>query len=357
MEAVRPDDQRDPAGRDRLLRRDEQHGEPRHGARRRARLRQAARARCRVWAGVSGGGVWRTDNALGDESGLEAAQARQDLDQNSVGDLTLDPTDKKGNTIYLGTGEGNRCSSGCEAGVGIYKSTNGGNNWTKLDDACVSNATYPCVDPGQGRVPRPRDQRDRGRPAQREPHLRRLGAGRSRPLARHRQRRHDPHRAGRERARALRVDRRRRDLHRGLGRRQARRRSAVVRHHRRRARPARTRTSSTRRRSTRASGGATPVRRRPRSRRCFAPQFNQGARHRPGDVRPDGQERAHAGLPDRGHAARDGRRQRSAGRQLLADRHGGPAGGDAARVAGRPRARRRIRRRTRSRRPTPAGSA
>ena len=64
----------------------------------------------------------------------------EQLDQNSVGVLTLDPTDKKGNTLYLGTGEGNRCSSGCEAGVGIYKSTNGGDKWTKLDDTCVSNA-------------------------------------------------------------------------------------------------------------------------------------------------------------------------------------------------------------------------
>ena len=63
--------------------------------------------------------------------------------------LTLDPTDKKNNTIYLGTGEANRCSSGCEAGVGIYKSTDGGNNWKKLDATCVSNATYACASPGE----------------------------------------------------------------------------------------------------------------------------------------------------------------------------------------------------------------
>ena len=70
------------------------------------------------------------------------------LDQNSVGTLTLDPTDKKGDTIYLGTGEANRCTSGCEAGVGIYKSTNGGDKWTKVAGACVSNPTYACTVPG-----------------------------------------------------------------------------------------------------------------------------------------------------------------------------------------------------------------
>src|SRR5205085_5030014 len=58
-------------------------------------------------------------------------------------------TDKNGDTIYLGTGEPNRCSSGCEAGVGLYVSKNGGDKWTKLPAACVSNATYTCVNAGK----------------------------------------------------------------------------------------------------------------------------------------------------------------------------------------------------------------
>ena len=128
-----------------------------------------------MWVGVSGGGVWRTDNATATDPDWKQLKPDQ-LDQNSVGTLTLDPTDKKGDTIYLGTGEANRCASGCEAGVGIYKSTDGGEQWTKLAGACVSNATYACVVPGQRRVPRPRDQLDRDRPAEREPHPRRLGA-------------------------------------------------------------------------------------------------------------------------------------------------------------------------------------
>src|SRR5262245_4320058 len=99
---------------------------------------------CRVWAGVSGGGVWRTNNALAPNPDWQQLHPG-DLDQNSVGTLVLDPTDKKGNTLYLGTGEGHRCSSGCEAGVGIYKSIDGGEHWTKLADACVDNATHSCA--------------------------------------------------------------------------------------------------------------------------------------------------------------------------------------------------------------------
>src|SRR5438552_3310881 len=101
---------------------------------------------CRLWAGTAGGGVWRTDDALAANpswTGLTGVLAL-----NSVGALVADPNDSSGNTLYVGTGEGNRCSSGCEAGVGIYKTTNGGNSWTKLPDACVSNTTYNCANSG-----------------------------------------------------------------------------------------------------------------------------------------------------------------------------------------------------------------
>jgi hypothetical protein len=101
---------------------------------------------CRLWVGTSGGGVWRTDDALAADPSWTWLTGVLDL--NSVGSLVADPNDSTGNTLYLGTGEANRCSSGCEAGVGIYKTTDGGNNWTKLADTCVSNATYACVSPG-----------------------------------------------------------------------------------------------------------------------------------------------------------------------------------------------------------------
>jgi len=101
---------------------------------------------CRLWATAAGGGVWRTNDALA------ATPSWTWLDggllTNSIGTIVADPNDASGNTIYLGTGEANRCSSGCESGVGIYKSTNGGNSWTKLADACVSNTTYSCTNSG-----------------------------------------------------------------------------------------------------------------------------------------------------------------------------------------------------------------
>jgi hypothetical protein len=101
---------------------------------------------CRLWVGASGGGVWETDNVLADNPTWQQLSP-DDLDQNSVGSLVLDPTDRHHDTLYLGTGEANHCSSGCEAGVGVYKSTNGGHTWHKLGDRCVSNATFTCTTP------------------------------------------------------------------------------------------------------------------------------------------------------------------------------------------------------------------
>ncbi len=104
--------------------------------------------KCRVWAGTSGGGVWVTENVVASDPEWKQLSPKE-LDQNSVGALVLDPTDRHHDTLYLGTGEGNRCSSGCEAGVGIYKSTDGGDHWKKLADKCVNNATYTCVNAGK----------------------------------------------------------------------------------------------------------------------------------------------------------------------------------------------------------------
>src|SRR5215210_3689405 len=188
--------------------------------------------RCRLWAGTAGGGVWRTDNAVTPDPEWKQV-APDDLEQNSVGQLVLDPTDRKHDTLYLATGEGNRCSSGCEAGVGIYRSRDAGNHWTKLAGRCVQRRV-PVREPRQGLVPRPRDQRARDRPAQRQAHLRRLRAGRSRSLAHDRQRRHDAPRARRQPAGSVRVVRRRHDVHRSL----ERERPERLRRHRRRPRPA-----------------------------------------------------------------------------------------------------------------------
>jgi hypothetical protein len=83
---------------------------------------------CRMWIGPAGGGIWRTGNALADEPSWTFLSDSFEI--NSIGSITLDPTDETGNTIWVGTGEGNTCGSGCVHGQGLYKSTDGGDNWT-----------------------------------------------------------------------------------------------------------------------------------------------------------------------------------------------------------------------------------
>ena len=49
---------------------------------------------------------------------------------NAAGTISIDPNDPSANTLWVGTGEGNTCGSGCVAGVGLYKSTDGGDHWS-----------------------------------------------------------------------------------------------------------------------------------------------------------------------------------------------------------------------------------
>jgi hypothetical protein len=82
---------------------------------------------CRAYITPAGGGVWATLDIL-------AATPKWfylggPLGINAAGSVTIDRNDPTGLTIYVGTGEANICASGCVAGVGIYKSTNGGLTW------------------------------------------------------------------------------------------------------------------------------------------------------------------------------------------------------------------------------------
>lgn len=83
---------------------------------------------CRMWIGPAGGGIWRTKNALADEPSWTYLTGSFEI--NSIGSIALDPTDPTGNTLWVGTGEGNTCGSGCVHGQGLYKSTDGGDTWT-----------------------------------------------------------------------------------------------------------------------------------------------------------------------------------------------------------------------------------
>ncbi|GAC1474743.1 MAG: exo-alpha-sialidase [Candidatus Dormibacteraceae bacterium] len=83
---------------------------------------------CRLWIGPAGGGVWRTNDALADVPSWRYLSGSFGI--NSIGAIALDPNDPTSNTIWVGTGEANTCGSGCVHGVGLYKSTDGGNTWS-----------------------------------------------------------------------------------------------------------------------------------------------------------------------------------------------------------------------------------
>ncbi len=83
---------------------------------------------CEAYITPAGGGVWTTKNGLAGTPHWEYLGGP--LGINSAGSVTIDPNDPTGKTVYVGTGEANICGSGCVAGVGIYKSTNGGQTWT-----------------------------------------------------------------------------------------------------------------------------------------------------------------------------------------------------------------------------------
>jgi hypothetical protein len=79
---------------------------------------------CRMWVGAGGGGVWRTDDAM-NTTDPKWRWVSRGLGTNSIGALALDPTDRSGNTIYVGTGETNTPQNS-GAGTGLYKSVDGG---------------------------------------------------------------------------------------------------------------------------------------------------------------------------------------------------------------------------------------
>ncbi|HEY8757637.1 MAG TPA: hypothetical protein VIN74_04000, partial [Candidatus Limnocylindria bacterium] len=86
-----------------------------------------SKSHCTLYMGAAGGGIWATDKALGQNPKWTYLTGA--LGSNAVGSILIDPTDASGNTLYVATGELN-ASVDSEAGVGIYKSTNGGRTWS-----------------------------------------------------------------------------------------------------------------------------------------------------------------------------------------------------------------------------------
>ena len=78
----------------------------------------------RIWAGAAAGGVWQSDNA-----GRTWRPLWCDHDSLNIGSLAIDPNNSA--VIYCGTGEAN-LSVDSYAGVGIYRTRNGGKTWRLL---------------------------------------------------------------------------------------------------------------------------------------------------------------------------------------------------------------------------------
>src|SRR5438874_2689561 len=95
---------------------------------------------CTVFIGAAGGGVWKTTNALA--ATPTWTQSSNGIPSNAIGSIAFDPNDATGNTLYVGTGEPNG-SSDSEAGVGLYKSTNGGSSWSLVAGSTANTA--PCA--------------------------------------------------------------------------------------------------------------------------------------------------------------------------------------------------------------------
>ncbi|MFL6274291.1 MAG: WD40/YVTN/BNR-like repeat-containing protein [Blastocatellia bacterium] len=75
----------------------------------------------RIWAGAAGGGVWFSPDA-----GQTWHSQWHDEDVLNVGALAIDPVNP--DILYCGTGEAN-LSADSYAGVGIYRTLDGGKNW------------------------------------------------------------------------------------------------------------------------------------------------------------------------------------------------------------------------------------
>ena len=76
-----------------------------------------------IYVGTAGGGIWKSTNA--------GASFKSIFDKycQSIGAIAIDQKNNK--TIYAGTGESNMRNS-VSIGNGLYKSTDGGDNWTKV---------------------------------------------------------------------------------------------------------------------------------------------------------------------------------------------------------------------------------
>ncbi len=103
---------------------------------------------CAVYVGAAGGGIWKSSNGLAAKPSWKPSS--NGIPSNAIGTIILDPTDTSGKTLYAGTGEPNG-SSDSEAGVGLFKSTDGGVSWAVVPGSVATAKDraigYVAIDP------------------------------------------------------------------------------------------------------------------------------------------------------------------------------------------------------------------
>jgi len=90
----------------------------------------------KVWAGAIAGGLWSNDDITNE--GSKWIQQDDIMSNLVISSIAYDPLNTQ--NFYMGTGQGFAVSS--IRGAGIWKSSNGGTNWTQLPSTINSNFHY-----------------------------------------------------------------------------------------------------------------------------------------------------------------------------------------------------------------------
>jgi photosystem II stability/assembly factor-like uncharacterized protein len=96
-----------------------------------------------IYVGTAGGGIWKTTNA--------GASFKPIFDKycQSIGAIAIDQ--KNPRVIYAGTGESNMRNS-VSIGVGLYKSTDAGDNWIKIGLDSTEHISRIIIDPKNSNI-------------------------------------------------------------------------------------------------------------------------------------------------------------------------------------------------------------
>jgi photosystem II stability/assembly factor-like uncharacterized protein len=106
--------------------------------------RQEADGKVTLFVGAASGGIWKSE-----DGGTTFKPVFDKQDVQSIGAVALDPTNK--DVVWAGTGESWTRNS-VSIGDGVYKSTDGGETWTKMGLAGTERIDKIVVDPNDGNI-------------------------------------------------------------------------------------------------------------------------------------------------------------------------------------------------------------